>query len=103
MPIKISQIKGALIEKKDRYIENYDTTSKHAFNSAIDQQGEVEIGLNREKLAQEFHNMVMREFLISEKNPILMKKHLCANLINCKYEFSDALIAQEKDIIEVKK
>lgn len=58
MSVKIKDIPGVML--KDRYIHEssavYMPFEDIGFNKALSQQGEVKIGINREKLAEELFN-----------------------------------------------
>jgi len=88
MPIKCSEIKGFLVEKVNPNCEEPTHSLNVGYNQAIDQQGEVKLGLNREKLA----------LTIQEYN-----EHRKANPGGAFYTFelADAIIAKENEIIEV--
>lgn len=86
---KIKDIPNALVEKKNdnrtpyMLTDQWDDDFARAFNQAIDQQGLVKIGLNRERLAE----------ILS--NHIYGKKEL-------QYPLADAIIAAESTLLEVK-
>lgn len=96
MPVKIKNI-GALVEKRkipeiidisgwdnsgDIADANSDRDLAFGFNNAIEQQGEVEIGLNREKLIQ-----------------AILKRHPAMYGVET---IADAIIAQESTLLERK-
>lgn len=92
--IAIKDIKGALVEqiikplngdkKHDEYVMKIDF-----FNQAISQQGQVKIGINREKLAEIINAARPSPFNVLPS-------------IHC-YELSDSIIAKEHELIEVVK
>ncbi len=94
MPVTLKDIKGLLLSKRfhmehdsNKLIRNCVSCDKNdGFNSAIDYQGERKIGLNREKLKK-----ILDKFDFS-----YLATHLGT------YEISDAIIAAESEIIEVK-
>lgn len=100
MPIKIKDIPNALITKEpidpDSYGGNYDR--EMGFNEAIDQQGEVDIGLNRERLAKLLFEkssvLVEMGCIWSRQGPTTKEKY---------YILADAIIAAESTLLEVKK
>lgn len=52
MAVKLSQISGALVEKVEVVLEH-----DRGFNYALIKQGEIAIGMNRERLAKKLHYM----------------------------------------------
>lgn len=92
--VKIADIPGALVEF---------TVSVHANdtqklwtelkNDAITQQGQVAIGLNREKTAKTIYDK--RYYGTPWDNQIVPIKQL-------SYELADAIIANEQEILEIK-
>lgn len=89
MPVKIKDIDGALI---DRPIG----MAPIAYGRLITQQGEVQIGLNREKLAAFLYNRKMKDYPIPNDEDIL-------EVTAESYREVDAIIAYEHNILEVKK
>lgn len=92
MGVKIKDIKGALVEKKK--LTHEFACQESGYNEAITQQGEVAIGLNREKLAK-------RIFLSDKKGSDDIV--LYDNYKNHYLGLADAIIANQKDLCEVVK
>lgn len=98
MTIKIKDIEDAVVEKITSHVDpiffqdeqKYLKTDEHqrifgeGFNKGVTAQGEVSLGLNRERLAG------------------IIAKHWEALHIEPCLELADALIAAEGEIIEVK-
>lgn len=87
MTVKLNEIKNLMI-KKETLLPSDDFQTRdiaNAINEAIDQQGQVKIGINREKLAEVLS--------ISVYGP--MAKDDCLKL-------ADAIIAREAELLEVK-
>lgn len=103
---KIKDIAGALVEKKKESKEKSTTLTATCgcgpdggcgcsiddFNEAIDQQGEVEITLNRERLAKELLRIV-NGFNFDTTEEIYRQMAL---------GMADAIIAQESTLLERK-
>lgn len=91
------------VEKKEYDVRNGDRLAGIVlgYNQAIDEIGAMNLRVDENKLARIFHNMVMREFLLADLDPGLMKKHLCANLIDCQYAFADEIIAALPTILTI--
>lgn len=81
MPVKLSEIKGLMIEK----IQNYEDVS-YGHNQAIDSQSEVCIGLHRELLIFKLMEFVLSNDLEIETLP----------------QLADFLIASEHTMLTVK-
>jgi hypothetical protein len=86
MAVKLKDIDGALVKKKKlvKGLCSGDLNSYDGHNQAITQQGEVSIGLNRQKLFDIIHRNYRTATPIS-------------------FEIADAIIANEKEIFEVRK
>lgn len=56
MPVKLYDVKGLMVEKKENtYKQDWNDearSEKFGFNQALDLQGQVKIGLNRERLVR---------------------------------------------------
>lgn len=93
MPIKIKDIPGALVDTKD-YKTHGTSDYAHAFHEGIKflkiKQGEVSIGLNREKLAKVIHTATSQQPWEECKSR------------DYQYRLSQAILAKEQEIIEVK-
>lgn len=93
MPIQIKDIKGALVEKVDGLADGR-VDFCEGFNFAIDQIGEVKIGLNREKLARQCY--INCGF---DRRPWLMVPESEKDMY---FIMADNIIAEESEILEVK-
>lgn len=100
MTIKIKDIPNALVEKKicQEYLigEECDCGIGY-FNEAIDQQGEIDIGLNRDRLAK---LLFKNSFLDRDWN---REGEYFANQRKHFFNLADAIIAAESTLLEVKK
>lgn len=109
--VKIKHIQGALVEKKKESKEKSTTLTATCgcgpdggcgcsiddFNEAIDQQGEVEITLNRERLARICHKNSGYGRGFGRKFDLM-----CASDQEVFYSEADAIIAQESTLLERK-
>jgi hypothetical protein len=100
MSVKIKDIKGALVEKKEECnVANRRSDPQFmrgiGFNACRDEQGEVSIGLNREKLAKIIESW--ESYKDGIKN-IASEHYYTMNSLF----LADAIIANEHEIIEVK-
>lgn len=93
MPVKASEIKGFIIDKA-KEIKHFQigrilkiSSIDKAYNKAIDQQGQVSLGLNRENLTMVIFNLDSEECLLT--------------LNDCK-NIADAIISKEHELLEVK-
>lgn len=97
MPIKLSSIKGLMLEKKV-------TTEAWTFNNAIEKQGAKKIGMNRERLAKTIYEDKRNRFYKLYPNMKEQEFDIWESLLNYQkepfYESADAIIADEADIIE---
>lgn len=90
--VKIKNIKGALVEKRPENFTDPNFQQRVSYegigaNKVIDQQGEIDISLSREKLA----NIISNAY----------RPYAGTEIFN-NYEIADAIIAAEKDLLEVK-
>lgn len=97
--VKIKDIEGALKKKKE--ISEWEDMGArgriYGFNNAIDQIGEREIGLNREKLIVAIGKSLFNNYFhLMEPEQAKNSKDTCKTI-------ADAIIAQEKEILEVRK
>lgn len=90
MPVKLNKIKGLMVDKK---LEAYDgDLSSEYWNQALTEQGSRSITLDREKLAH-----IIFKFDYPEQEWSNFKTKW-----NDYYELSDAIIANEKELIVFK-
>lgn len=94
--VKIKDIRGAAIEKKMHPLNCVGKCScvDASFNKAIDQQSEVAITLNREKLAG--HLFMIKKGLNAPENEQVMIFEEC-------YREADAIISKQHELLEVVK
>jgi hypothetical protein len=91
MAVKLKYIPGALVEKDGQRCNDCGDCEA---DSIISQQGEVQIGINREKLAKVLFNYVYPE----------RKYENCEEYQKKSFrQEADAIIANEKEILEVNK
>lgn len=101
MPIKCKDIKGLLVEKKDRVTILLDKEGKEfaytrdhfkwGWNQAIDLQGQVSIGINPEKLFE----VIGQVYWKGESSHRVLDPILLSGII-------DAIIFKEQELLEVK-
>lgn len=99
--IQIKDIKGALLEKKvcdkDCYHPHgYQDCDCNTFNKAITQQGQVKIGLNREKLAKTLFDMNEQRII-----PRVTWEECTGK--SWYYKQADAIIQHLNELLEVSK
>lgn len=98
MPVKIKNIKGALVEKRPENFTDPNFQQRVSYegigaNKAIDQQGEVEITLNRERLAIEINKASDRFYAM----------HVSERMMTECLFIADAIISAEAELLEVVK
>lgn len=98
--VNLSEISGALVKKKDcaitcRCYKGDDCTCGYEyFNKAIDEQGQISIGLNRGRLAKTIHATRFGKDSWNIELSYIKKQYL---------KLADAIISAQKDLLEVKK
>lgn len=96
MPVKLKDIKGCLLKKETRHL-NSKGNFNFGFNSYIDQQGNVSISLNRDKLIQLFEE----KFRMVEGITVCEGDEEYEHYISFD-DLADAIISKEQDILEVR-
>jgi hypothetical protein len=94
MPVTVKDIPGFSIEKIETIIGPF-VEQDRKYNEAIDLQGQVKLGLNRESLALHIY------YAENRKSMCLPFKDLDNK--NKYYEIADAIIANEATLLEVVK
>lgn len=96
MTVKIKDIKGALGERRQRHCKQSKEMVAYdkGHNQVLEEQGEVEITLNRECLAKLIHNIAW-PYSVWEKQMDIVKERY--------YKRFDSIISNLKDLLEVKR
>lgn len=90
MSIKLSDVKGLMVEKKELIGNVNELAFESAWNSCRKIQGEKSIGLNREKLAR----------TLSKCGDDIWKRIKESSNSKRFYEMADIIILEESDLIE---
>lgn len=102
----LKDIKGAAVEKKNELIkiihgdkrEMVEYPTAKGFNQAIDAQSSVRLRFNREKLAEILWSKGYATPWDEVKKDT---RKLWKEVVKTHYEIADAIIAADKDIVEV--
>lgn len=96
--VKIKEIKGVLLEKREIPLhEDYAEAIAIGFNQCRQEQGQVSIGLNRDKLINKIEDFWREEDFLSE-----LPSQFQLQFQRYIEKLADEIIAKEHEILEVK-
>lgn len=98
MPVKLKEI-GAVVEKKELVGNENELAYQSAWNGCRKAQGEISIGFNRERLAEVIYYKTMKD----DGGICEPWNEIHEDFRKLFYSDADAIIAEEKSILEVVK
>lgn len=104
--VKLKDIEGCLVAKKVKYRSFPLEDWENGFNDAISTQGEVQITLNREKMAKTIFNStdeywIKAQYLKKTLKGWRLKEHSLLKKLNISYSIADAIIKELPELVEV--